>query len=386
MNKLTTMKQYRSLVQLSIFVLCFLSTGIFSVALAADNMCNVNPGSCSTPEQWESGWYAAREPENQNAAPAQPEYTQRNEGNEGTAAPDRVVEIIRLAGESNGTNRSQIAADDAKARGGDPVNPSNVTDSAIQLDPNTLQPIGGAGTGGGTGGGAAACWGIGGGQVERDCLARAAGGVYTSGGCRGMNVAQCAAWAQANGYRSQYCSGNQESAGATRAGEFLSCGKSGTNGCGQIDILDAKGDVMGFIIDKSGCGGNTPTTTTNDAPPREITTTTTTTTTTINPTPTATPAPTCEAIRVYDAAMTDITAQLKDGSKKLAIGDDVTIATTKGTATKARFRIQGVADWAENDTTKTTATEYRLGIKIPSALTQTQGTFEVEVFINGAWK
>lgn len=381
MNKLTTMKQYRSLVQLSIFVLCFLSTGIFSVALAADNMCNVNPGSCSTPEQWESGWYAAREPENQNAAPAQPEYTQRNEGNEGTAAPDRVVEIIRLAGESNGTNRSQIAADDAKARGGDPVNPSNVTDSAIQLDPNTLQPIGGAGTGGGTGGGAAACWGIGGGQVERDCLARATSGLYSSDKCRFMTVAQCAALG-----RAVYCSGAQEAAGTARAGEFLSCGKSSTGGCGQVDVYDANNILIGFVIDKTNCGGNPPTTTTNDAPPREITTTTTTTTTTINPTPTATPAPTCETIRVYDSAGTDITASLKDGSKKLAIGDDVTIATTKGTATKARFRIQGVADWAENDTTKTTATEYRLGIKIPSALTQTQGTFEVEVFMSGAWK
>ncbi|MDP1722855.1 MAG: hypothetical protein Q8L37_06645 [Candidatus Gottesmanbacteria bacterium] len=349
-------------------------------------MCNVNPGSCDSPAEWEAGWYEAREPENQNAAPAQPEYTQRNEANDGTAPADGPVQIIRLAGEPNSTNRSQIAADDAKARGGDPVNPSSVTKDAIALDGN-LQPIGGAGTGGGSGSGAAACWGIGGGQVERDCLARAAGGVYTSGGCRGMNVAQCAAWAQANGYRSQYCSGNQESAGATRAGEFLSCGKSGTNGCGQIDILDAKGDVMGFIIDKSGCGGNTPTTTTNNAPPREITTTTTTTTTTtINPTPTATPAPTCETIRVYDAGGADITASLKNGSKKLSIGEEVTLATPKGTATKSRFRIQGVADWAENDTTKTTATEYRLGIKIPSALTQTQGTFEVEVFISGVWK
>lgn len=380
------MKHYSAIIRLSIFLLCFLTAGIFSVTWAADNMCNVDR-VCDDPKDWEAGWYDARKQENLDAVPTQNEYTQRNAGNDDEAAPDRPVEIIRLAGEQNGTNRSDIAAKDAEARGGDPVNPSKVTDSAIQLDPVTLQPIGLNGAGGGSAGGtgAAACWGIGGGQVERDCLARAAGGVYTSGGCRGMNVAQCAAWAQANGYRTQYCSGNQESAGSTRAGEFLSCDKTGTNGCGQIDILDAKGNVMGFIIDKSGCGGSTPTTTTQNAPPREINPTPIPTTAATS-TPTPTPGPTCETIRIYDSSGADITAGLKDGSKKLAIGEEVTIATSKGTATKARFRIQGVADWAENDTSKTTSTEYRLTIRIPAALTQTQGTFEVEVFVGGVWK
>lgn len=379
MNKPTAMKKYPLIVHLTMFLLCFLTAGIFSVIRAADNMCNVNPGSCDSPAEWEAGWYAAREPENQNAAPAQPEYTQRNEANDGTAPAEGPVQIIRLAGEPNSTNRSQIAADDAKARGGDPVNPSSVTEAAIALDSN-LQPIGGAGTGGGSGSGAAACWGIGGGQVERDCLARAASGTYTSGRCRFMTVAQCAALG-----RAVYCSGSQEAAGTARAGEFLNCSGSSTNGCGQVDVFDASNNLIGFVIDKSGCGSNTPTTTTNDAPPREINPTPIPTATSA-PTPTGTPAPTCETIRVYDAAMTDITAQLKDGSKKLAIGEEVTIATSKGTATKARFRIQGVADWAENDTSKTTATEYRLTIRIPAALTQTQGTFEVEVFIGGVWK
>ncbi|MBI3560049.1 hypothetical protein HY087_02900, partial [Candidatus Gottesmanbacteria bacterium] len=83
---------------------------------------------------------------------------------------------------------------------------------------------------------------------------------------------------------------------------------------------------------------------------------------------------------------TEITQAIKDGTKKLAIGEQITIATTKGNATKAHFRIQGIADWAENDPSKTTATEYRLTITIPSTLTQTQGTFEVEVFVNGQWK
>ncbi|MEK7544152.1 MAG: hypothetical protein AAB557_04740 [Patescibacteria group bacterium] len=108
----------------------------------------------------------------------------------------------------------------------------------------------------------------------------------------------------------------------------------------------------------------------------------------VSPTSTPTPIPgsTCELIKVYNSSGTDITASLKDGSKKLGIGEEVTIATTKGSATKARFRIQGIADWAENDPSKTTTTEYRLTIRIPSALTQTQGTFEVEVFVNGVWK
>lgn len=376
------MIQYRSIVQLTIFLLCFLTAGIFSVVHAADNMCNVNPGSCTEAQDWIDGWYEAREPENRDASPAQPEYTQRNAGNNDEAPVDRPVEIIRLAGEPNSTNRSQIAADDAKARGGDPVNPSSVTEAAIALDAN-LQPIGGGGTGGGSGGGAAACWGIGGGQVERDCLARAASGTYTSMACRFMTIAQCAALG-----RAVYCSGAQEAAGTARAGEFLSCSGSSTNGCGQVDVFDASNNLIGFVIDKTNCGGNTPTTTTNNAPPREITTTTTTGTPTSTPIPTSTPTPgpTCETIRVYDAAMTDITAQLKDGSKKLAIGEEVTIATSKGTATKARFRIQGVADWAEHDTAKTTSTEYRLTIRIPAALTQTQGTFEVEVFMSGVWK
>ncbi len=366
-------------------VLCFIVSVSIVIAFspkifAADNMCNVNPGSCDSPAEWEAGWYAAREPENQNAAPAQAEYTQRNEGNVGEAPPDRPVEIIRLAGESNSTNRSDIAANDAAARGGDAVNPSKRTADAIQLDPKTLQPIGitTSGTTGSSGGAAAACYGIGGGQVERDCLARAASGTYTSGACRGLSVAQCAALG-----RAVYCNGSQEAAGTSRGGEFLSCGKTSTNGCGQVDVFDGNDTLIGFVIDKSGCGGQTTTTTTQNAPPRDITTTIVTT---LNPTPTPTPAPVCETIRIYNSSGTDITASLKDGSKKLGIGEEVTIATTKGSATKARFRIQGIADWAENDPSKTTTTEYRLTIRIPSALTQTQGTFEVEVFVNGVWK
>ena len=131
--------------------------------------------------------------------------------------------------------------------------------------------------------------------------------------------------------------------------------------------------------------GGTTTTTTGGT-----TTTTTTTNPTATPIPTPTPTPvpggTCELIKVYDAAGADITLAVRNGTKKLAIGEQITIATTKGNATKARFRIQGIADWAENDPAKTTATEYRLSINIPSTLTQSQGTFEVEVFVNGVWK
>lgn len=120
-------------------------------------------------------------------------------------------------------------------------------------------------------------------------------------------------------------------------------------------------------------GGTTTTTTTSENP-------------TATPTPTTVPGGTCELIKVYDAAGTEITQAVRDGTKKLALGEEVTIATSKGNATKARFRIQGIADWTENDPSKTTTTEYRLSITIPSTMTQAQGTFEVEVYVNGVWK
>ena len=88
---------------------------------AADNMCNVNPGSCSSESDWIAGWYAAREPEKVSAEPQQTEWTNASQ-------PE--PEVIRVANEDNSVNRSQIAADDAAARGGDPVNPSTVTVTA----------------------------------------------------------------------------------------------------------------------------------------------------------------------------------------------------------------------------------------------------------------
>lgn len=246
-------------------------------AVAADNMCNVNPGTCFTPEQWIQGWFAARQPENQNSVPQQPEYTQRNEENRGDQPPDRPVEIIRLPTEPNSTNRSDIAAQDAAARGGDPVNPSERTKDPVSLNPVTLQPtalpadaapgtpLTGSGPAAGT---AAGCYGLGGGannQTERDCLAGATSGTYSSGQCRGLSVAACAALG-----RAVYCSGRQEAAGSSRAGEFLDCGKSSTGGCGQVDVYDANNNLIGFVIDKSNCGGAAPTTVTPSAPDREI--------------------------------------------------------------------------------------------------------------------
>lgn len=166
--------------------------------------------------------------------------------------------------------------------------------------------------------------------------------------------------------------------------------------CGQIDWIDTNNNYCG--VKEQNCGGSCAGSTTTSTGGSTTTTTggTTTTTTTTNPTatPTATPTPTptpipggtCELIKVYDAAGTEITQAVRDGTKKLALGEQVIIATSKGNATKARFRIQGIADWTENDTSKTTATEYRLGFTIPSTLTQAQGTFEVEVYVNGQWK
>ena len=177
-----------------------------------------------------------------------------------------------------------------------------------------------------------------------------------------------------------------------------SAGVSHAAGCGQVDQVCRGGsrDNLGcgsFEIINSTCGTTTttpppppPGATTTPPPPPPPATPTPTPGPTATPTPTPPPGGTCELIKVYDAAGADITLAVRNGTKKLAIGEQVTIATTKGNATKARFRIQGIADWAENDPSKTTATEYRLSINIPSTLTQSQGTFEVEVFVNGVWK
>lgn len=156
--------------------------------------------------------------------------------------------------------------------------------------------------------------------------------------------------------------------------------------------------LAGFIIKpkSANCGGTTTVTTTTttsttastegNPPEGSNPPSAPTATSTAIPSPTSPPGGTCELIKLYDSAGADITQAVKDGTKKLVIGEEVTIATSKGNAAKARFRIQGVADWAENDPSKTTSGEYRLSIHIPSTLTQTQGTFEVEVFVGGQWK
>jgi len=68
---------------------------------AADNMCNVNPGSCTTDQDWINGWYSARTEENKDATPTQTEYTNRD---------NAVVEVIRNAGDSNAVNYSEQSA------------------------------------------------------------------------------------------------------------------------------------------------------------------------------------------------------------------------------------------------------------------------------------
>ena len=106
-----------------------------------------------------------------------------------------------------------------------------------------------------------------------------------------------------------------------------------------------------------------------------------------SPTPTTPPSGgQCETIRVYDENDTDITSALRDGDRTLSVGETVTLATPKGSATKARFRIQGITQFAENNPSLTTGNEYRIQIQIPSTITQTQGSFEAEVFMSGNWK
>lgn len=94
----------------------------------------------------------------------------------------------------------------------------------------------------------------------------------------------------------------------------------------------------------------------------------------------------CESILVYDAGGVNITQALISGTRKIVIGETLTLATPKGNADKARFRIQGITNFTENDPSLTTSTEYRLRIIVPSTITQSQGKFEVEVNINGDWR
>ena len=104
------------------------------------------------------------------------------------------------------------------------------------------------------------------------------------------------------------------------------------------------------------------------------------------PTPSSPPPPgQCVAIHVFDKDGNNITSALTNGTKTLNIGDEVKLCTPKGNATKAHFRIQGKTEFAENDPSQSTATEYCLKITIPSTITQSQATFEAEVWINGGW-
>lgn len=209
--------------------------------------------------------------------------------------------------------------------------------------------------------------------------------------CQGLQGSQSTAGTKCKIYRcgSRCNNGNQCNLGES----IVDCGTS-LGECGQIDWLDTNNNYCG--VKEQNCGGSCAGTTTTTPPPGgnpppggtppPSATPTPPPGNTPTPTPTPPPGGTCELIKIYDAAGTEITQAVKDGTKKLALGEQITIATSKGSATKARFRIQGIADWTENDPTKTTAAEYRLSITIPSTLTQAQGTFEVEVFVNGVWK
>lgn len=96
--------------------------------------------------------------------------------------------------------------------------------------------------------------------------------------------------------------------------------------------------------------------------------------------------PSCQSVLVYDSSNNNITGSLRDGSRKLTPGEKITLATPKGLATKARFRIQGITDTTENSDAETTSSEYRLTVEIPGNVTQSQLTIEAEIFVNGGWK
>ena len=111
----------KKIIIISAFLFLFLPITI----QAADNMCNVNPGSCAPGDEaaWIKGWFDARQSENTNATPSQPEWTNASQ-------PE--PEVIRLASEPDSVNRSQIAANDAAERTWDTNgNPTTVTNIPI---------------------------------------------------------------------------------------------------------------------------------------------------------------------------------------------------------------------------------------------------------------
>ena len=246
-----------------VFLISGLSVGIYfnsqnfgvfdSRRYAADNMCNVSR-TCTEDWQWREGWVDAHKKENEGAIPVRDEYTNANDDQ--SPADGVQAEIIRRAGETG------VGDPGAGKRTGDYVTTAGgpTSGGATPVPTGSNVQAGNAGN----------CYGIGGGQAERDCLANAKNGQYSSGICRGKTVEECSKLG-----KPFYCSGSQEKAGTGRAGEFLSCGGSSTGGCGQIDIY-APGEgpsthqAIGFVIDKSGCNGKPPETTTNNAPPRDL--------------------------------------------------------------------------------------------------------------------
>ena len=67
---------------------------------AADNMCNVNPGSCKTEQDWINGWFEARKDENKDSTPKQDEYTNARDDQNNNPSDGQQVEIIRHTDES----------------------------------------------------------------------------------------------------------------------------------------------------------------------------------------------------------------------------------------------------------------------------------------------
>lgn len=355
---------------------------------AADNMCNVNPGSCSTEKDWIDGYYKAREPQNADAVPKQPEFTNARDDQD-KSKPGQQVEIIRDVGQSGvgdpgsgsrtgkGYTLEEGSVKETKDASGNTI---------ITVNLGKAIPFGGAIDYRGTPEGGTSyptgdqCSGLAERQA-RDCLANTKSGLFTSGGCLGMTIDQCKAWALSQNYRLQYCSGKQESAGTDRAGEFLTCGGNSTGGCGQLDILDAKGNVKGFIIDKTGCGGGTSSSTQStqektstqksDKKPKNT------------PTPTPTPAGAqCQNIKIYkDGQLIDVTT--------VNPGDHIVVAVAGTNATKGRFRFNGAPLNGETSGfTKSTGTntsgEFTLSLTIPTNVASI--TVEAEVFQNGVWQ
>ncbi len=205
--------------------------------------------------------------------------------------------------------------------------------------------------------------------AERECMVRNSGFLTNLAipECQTIqsqaDINRCVEANNKLGFTVNICTGEQVQSGA-RMGEFLNCGQGSTGGCGQVDVLDSSGNLVGFIMDKTNCGGG-------GGGGEEKTTNGKS-----KPTPTMRPGPQCSRIRVYKDG-----AQVTDLST-LKAGDTIQIGVAGTNATKGRIRVNGGA-W-DQTTKKNSSNEYVIDFTIPPGTVDF--TIEAEVYGNRQWQ